>query len=215
MTSQQNEQESNHRRYLLILDFEATCNQGKPAPKPQEIIEFPTLLYNIDTREIEEEFHFYIKPDVNPNLSSFCSELTGITQDQVDNGISLVDVLSQHESWLFEKEFLPRIRKDGSSCSFKYLTCGDWDLKMCLPRQLDYHQLQMPNYFKSYINIKEDFRQLYERRNRLGMKGMLNVLDMEIVGRHHSGIDDCRNLARIRTRMLEDGWEPSIEEDDQ
>ncbi len=29
--------------YYVILDFEATCDQGK-TPKPQEIIEFPSAL---------------------------------------------------------------------------------------------------------------------------------------------------------------------------
>lgn len=48
--------------YLCILDFEATCNNVKPAPRPQEIIEFPTLLFNVRTGQVEDEFHHYIKP---------------------------------------------------------------------------------------------------------------------------------------------------------
>lgn len=34
---------------------------------------------------------------------------------------------------------------------------------------------------------------------------MLTVLKMELQGHHHSGIDDCRNIARIVVRMVEDG----------
>jgi hypothetical protein len=34
---------------------------------------------------------------------------------------------------------------------------------------------------------------------------MLKHLKMDLVGRHHSGIDDCRNLARIVIRLIEDG----------
>uniref|UniRef100_A0A7S4KAW0 Exonuclease domain-containing protein n=2 Tax=Odontella aurita TaxID=265563 RepID=A0A7S4KAW0_9STRA len=40
------------------------------------------------------------------------------------------------------------------------------------------------------------------------MAGMLRELGMELRGRHHSGIDDCRNIARICERMLKDGWVP-------
>jgi len=29
------------------------------------------------------------------------------------------------------------------------------------------------------------------------MAGMLNILGMKLDGRHHSGIDDCRNIAKI------------------
>lgn len=32
-------------KYLLVLDFEATCGNNI---RPMEIIEFPTLLYNVN-----------------------------------------------------------------------------------------------------------------------------------------------------------------------
>ena len=35
-------------KYLLVLDFEATCGDGI---RPMEIIEFPTLLYNVNEGE--------------------------------------------------------------------------------------------------------------------------------------------------------------------
>lgn len=37
------------------------------------------------------------------------------------------------------------------------------------------------------------------------MAGMLKMLKIELVGHHHSGIDDCRNIGRVCVRMLEDG----------
>ena len=39
---------------------------------------------------------------------------------------------------------------------------------------------------------------------------MLTTLKMDLEGRHHSGIDDCKNIGRIATRMLEDGWRPAL-----
>ena len=38
-----------------------------------------------------------------------------------------------------------------------------------------------------------------------GMAGMLRALDLELVGRHHSGIDDARNIARIVITLLAKG----------
>jgi hypothetical protein len=35
-------------RYLLVLDFEATCGEGV---QNAEVIEFPTLLYDLHDRE--------------------------------------------------------------------------------------------------------------------------------------------------------------------
>ena len=51
------------------------------------------------------------------------------------------------------------------------------------------------------------FAELYAVKRR-GMKRMLEYYGREIEGNHHSGIDDCRNIARICTEMLKDGWKP-------
>lgn len=66
-------------QYLLVLDFEATCEEGAPVG-PQEIIEFPTLLYNLDKNEVEARFHEYVRPIKVPTLTPFCTNLTGIEQ---------------------------------------------------------------------------------------------------------------------------------------
>lgn len=69
-------------RYLLILDFEATCDDsGRIVPKDEsEIIEFPTLLYDVDENKVQATFHEYVRPTRHPNLTSFCTDLTGIGQ---------------------------------------------------------------------------------------------------------------------------------------
>lgn len=43
-------------------------------------VEFPAVLLNTSTGEIESEFHSYVQPQEHPILSKFCTELTGITQ---------------------------------------------------------------------------------------------------------------------------------------
>ncbi len=193
--------------YLLVLDFEATCSDEK-RPNPQKIIEFPTLLYNVRTRTVDSIFHHYIKPDVHPILSSFCTELTGITQAQVDDGISLQQALSEHVAWLESNELdlnsyrCSESEEDTKSASFIYITCGDWDFKTCLRKQLDYHGVSMPSHFKCWLNIKKEFQNLYGKRAK-GMTSMLNHLNLDLQGRHHSGIDDTKNIARICTRLLE------------
>jgi inhibitor of KinA sporulation pathway (predicted exonuclease) len=68
-----------HLEYLLILDFEATCG-GTIQDEEQEIIEFPTLLYNLQKNEVQALFHEYVKPVRHPALTNFCTGLTGIKQ---------------------------------------------------------------------------------------------------------------------------------------
>ena len=128
--------------HLCILDFEATCHQGEK-PWPQEIIEFPTVLLNVSTGQVvEPEFHLYIRPDVHPNLSDFCSELTDVTFSTIDEkGVSLFEALDQHRQWLASHELIPWYlsggcngdNNDSNHQTFLYVTCSDWDLKHCLP----------------------------------------------------------------------------------
>ena len=35
---------------------------------------------NLRTGQIEAEFHSYVRPDINQELSDFCTEFTGIEQ---------------------------------------------------------------------------------------------------------------------------------------
>ncbi|XP_038947536.1 ERI1 exoribonuclease 2 isoform X3 [Rattus norvegicus] len=110
--------------YLIVVDFESTCwNDGKHHSSP-EIIEFPAVLLNTATGEIESEFHAYVQPQEHPILSEFCTELTGIKQCrvainaqclrssllssdlrlsyqvQVDEGVPLKICLSQFCKWI-------------------------------------------------------------------------------------------------------------------
>ena len=66
-------------RYLLVLDFEATCDSPVQT-SPQEIIEFPTVVIDTSTGRIVDEFRAHVTPVVHPVISPFCTELTGIDQ---------------------------------------------------------------------------------------------------------------------------------------
>ncbi|KAF8898659.1 exonuclease RNase T and DNA polymerase III [Infundibulicybe gibba] len=192
-----------HLQYLLILDFEATCGDAIP-PKEQEIIEFPTLLYNTQRRVVESTFHSYVQPTRHPRLTEFCTTLTGITQEVVDKAPTFPTV------WAQFNEFLQTHGVFSDPGKHVFLSCGHWDLQTMLPKQLALENLGPPGpAFETWINVKTSFRKFYGGRNNVGMAGMLNKLKIPLEGRHHSGIDDCKNICRIVQRMQEDGWEAS------
>lgn len=39
-----------------------------------------------------------------------------------------------------------------------------------------------------------------------GMTDMLELLELELEGRHHSGIDDCKNLTRVVQKLMQEGY---------
>ncbi|GAB5363474.1 hypothetical protein AAMO2058_000886300 [Amorphochlora amoebiformis] len=180
-------------RYLIVLDFEATCEEGKRI-EPQEIIEFPSVLVDVATKKIVSEIQQYVKPVHHPTLSKFCINLTGIGQDKVDKGVDFKTAINAHAEWIYENT---------KGESFLIVTCGDWDLRSMIKRQCRTSGLPVPSYLKMWCNIKEAFGYCYSTQTARGMTDMLQKLDMKLEGRHHSGIDDCRNLARISIRMLD------------
>lgn len=174
--------------YYLVLDFEAN-NDKKSSYIIKEIIEFPVLKVSARTLETESEFHTYVQPARYPRIDPFITELCGITQDMIDGKPVLPDVLVQFHEWMKSQKLLDGV-------NFCFVTCGDWDLKTALPQNCDYLGLSYPDYLKRWINIKNLFQTIMGRPGG-GMDSMLSHLHLSLDGRHHSGIDDSRNIAKI------------------
>ncbi|EKM61172.1 uncharacterized protein PHACADRAFT_247611, partial [Phanerochaete carnosa HHB-10118-sp] len=99
-----------------------------------------------------------------------------------------------------------------------FVTCGDWDLKTMLPKQLSLveadHGLDESGRvvapYNRWINIKTPFKKRFNMtRFNVSMPAMLKKLQLELEGRHHSGIDDCKNILRIIEKMIATGWDPN------
>lgn len=141
--------------YLVVLDFEWTCDRGR-AVSPAEIIEFPSVLVSASfPAAIVDEFQVYCRPKINPRLSKFCTELTAITQDQVDAGLPLEDALREYEAWL---------RRSGClDSTFAFVTWGDSDIMSTLSREMRAKNIAMPPYFSNWINLKLFYKRHYKR----------------------------------------------------
>ncbi|CAB3406043.1 unnamed protein product [Caenorhabditis bovis] len=182
---------------LLVLDFEATCQENSlgPITPVQEIIEFPVV--QISTKDWKEirRFHEYVRPTINPRLTSFCTNLTGIIQEMVDNKPTIDDVLKKFDKWITED---PNLGK------FAFVTCGDWDLKVALPNEADFKKIKAPCYFNQWINLKKAYASHTGNFVR-GMPELLRIYNLKMVGRHHSGIDDVANICEIARCLGESG----------
>ncbi|XP_046546929.1 ERI1 exoribonuclease 3-like isoform X1 [Haliotis rubra] len=181
--------------FLLVLDFEATCAPRGETLQPQEIIEFPCLKVNTQTGDVESQFHQYVRPRVHPQLTDFCTELTGIIQDMVDGQPHLEAVLEMFDGWMAKEGLL-----DGKTTS-AFVTCGDWDLRTMLPGQCRHFNITPKAYFSKWINIKKSCAEATSVFPR-GMMGMLSMLHLQHTGRHHSGIDDCTNIAAAVKELI-------------
>lgn len=153
------------------------------------------------------EFQEFCKPKNTSTLTPYCIELTKITQEKVDNGISFQDALQKHEDWLRTNisDFDEQVLKT----NMLIVTCGYWDMNEMAPKEyINYDIKKVHDVYLKYVNIKDDFCRLYNHTDRkYGMTGMLFLLNIELEGTHHSGIDDCRNISKVLIKMFEDGYD--------
>ena len=213
--------------HLAVLDFEANCLDGKVI-WPQEITEVPIVFVEIATGEVVEEMTFHHYCQIDSQVTKFATRLTGITQKMCDNGTRFPEVMKLLEKHLLKHKLLELTEvpietgkeeesKTEADSTTKveselemvnrilWVTCGDWDFGTCLTKQCEYSGIKVPWFMTSWCNLKKVFKDSYNTRCR-GMKWMLDYFGLELRGRHHSGIDDVRNIVRMVQIILREGF---------
>eukprot|EP01060_Flectonema_neradi_P019707 TRINITY_DN26_c4_g1_i1.p1 TRINITY_DN26_c4_g1~~TRINITY_DN26_c4_g1_i1.p1 ORF type:complete len:644 (+),score=60.02 TRINITY_DN26_c4_g1_i1:73-2004(+) len=191
-------------RYYLVLDFEATCEDGNYS-WPHEIIEIPVVVVDSEKMEIVGKWQTYVKPVINPKLTEFCTKLTGITQETVDKAPVLKDAMLQLDKWLKQSFGADFDKPD----TFTFATDGPWDFrdfywKHSITHQKAISPTQHP-YFKRWINIRTLHRRSFKNRSDSNVTNMLKDLNLVFEGRPHSGIDDAHNIAKILIGSMKRG----------
>jgi inhibitor of KinA sporulation pathway (predicted exonuclease) len=141
-------------------------------------------------------------------LSTFCTKLTGITQKTVDAGCAFPEAHLQHEKWM--RKCIPNF----DTSDVRIMTMGRWDMNTQFPKDVirwNIDPKKIHKVYKKYVNIKDLFGDFLMKKGLLkstkgfGMKGMLEFLDLTLDGRHHSGIDDCKNTMKILEKLVKMG----------
>lgn len=183
--------------YILVLDFEATCEEVTPPDYVYEIIEFPVVLVDTHLLRPMAEFHSFVRPREKPILSDFCTALTGIGQEEIDAAPTLDRVIA-----LFEKWFLRTVPPHANVI---FATDGSADLQHFMFHQaIGILGYRFPPVFFHWIDVKKLFSTFFQCHPGK-IKAMLDVLQRPMQGRLHSGLDDARNVASIVIGLLHYG----------
>jgi inhibitor of KinA sporulation pathway (predicted exonuclease) len=113
-------------------------------------------------------------------VSPFCTELTTITQDLLDQeGISFLEAIA-----MLEDEYQPD--------QYTWASYGQYDLNM-LKKQCKLRNVPYPM-GSHHINVKEYFSEVKGLTQKVGMNGALDILKIPLEGTHHRGVDDAKNI---------------------
>ena len=92
-------------RRIIVVDVEATCWKKGVFSRNKETIEIGAVLLPLDGAESRwAEFQTFVRPRRHPHLSTFCRELTGITQENVDTAPTFPEALRLFLEWALPLE---------------------------------------------------------------------------------------------------------------
>jgi len=170
--------------HYLVIDLEATCcNAGSIPREETEIIEIGAVMVDADTLAVVDEFAAFVRPQRHTKLTGFCTELTSIQQADVDSAKPLDAVLADFNQWARQYD------------NFLFSCWGDYDYNQ-MTRECRDKGIPYP-FAAEHLNLKRQFAQRQGLRRKVGMAAALRKVGLPLVGTHHRGIDDARNIARL------------------
>lgn len=169
----------------IIFDLEATCEDKSINPNfDNETIEIGAV--KVVNHEIVDEFQIFIKPVRSQRLTTFCKELTHITQEQVDDGYTFRSAMTDFRKWA------------GNDAEF--LSWGFYDRKQ-LERDSRYHRINA-DWLQNHRSIKHEHQAIKGLDRGVGVVKALRMEGLSFEGTHHRGIDDAKNIARIFLKVF-------------
>lgn len=171
--------------HWLVIDLEATTDDGGWPVTEMEVIEIGATLVNRQGREVDH-FQRFVKPRRRPQLTTFCRELTHISQASVDTAAPFSEVWGQFERWLGHHQ----------THLIAWVSWGDYDRQQLL-QEWQQHQLHSLLADLPHINLKQRFAKARHLQRPLGLNGALQLAGLQFNGMQHRALEDARNTARL------------------
>lgn len=183
---------------LNVIDVEATCWDGAPPPgSVHEIIEIGLTVVDLSARRRLSRHGIVVRP-VRSTVSDFCTELTGLTQDEVGRGVTFAEACRT-------------LTDEFGAAQRPWASWGDYDrrqfVRQCRADQVPYPFGTPPE--RTHTNAKAVFAEAYGLRRRPGMDDALKIAGLPLEGRHHRGEDDAYNIAALVLELLNRGAWPN------
>jgi inhibitor of KinA sporulation pathway (predicted exonuclease) len=172
---------------IVVVDIEATCWRGQP-PDDQvsEIIEVGVCLLDIASMALSDKRSILVRP-VRSRVSAYCTRLTTLTQQQVDQGVTFAEACTT-----LERDYLTRERP--------WASWGDYDRRI-FQEQAKTYDVRYP-FSDQHLNVKQLYAEFTRLTRPVGMARALKMSDLVLEGIHHRGDDDAWNIGRLLALLL-------------
>jgi inhibitor of KinA sporulation pathway (predicted exonuclease) len=167
--------------HVIVIDIESTCWDGgfPPRGETNDIIEIGLCSLEISSGRRLEKRSILVRPE-RSKVSKFCTELTTLTQEQVEGGIAFKDACK-----ILEHEYLSQERL--------WASFGDYDRRQ-FEKQCRDQGVRYP-FGPSHLNVKTLFAVSRGLPSEVGLPQAMALLGLKLEGTHHRGHDDAWNIA--------------------
>jgi len=171
---------------IVVVDVEATCWTKGVFSRKKETIEIGAVRLLLGRAESKwPEFQTFVRPRRLPRLSSFCRELTGITQEQVDAAPTFPEALGLFLEWLQPME--PVVLATWSRYDI-------WQLN------LDLEQHGLPELVIPWLDVKKLAARIVGTKS---FEDAARALDTDVAAvPRHRALPDAHRTARMLERLL-------------
>lgn len=175
--------------HWLVIDLEATTDEGGWPLQEMEIIELGASLVNASGREVDH-FQRFVRPQRRPCLTAFCRHLTHIEQADVDTAAPLETIWPAFERWL--QHCGPLVG---------WASWGEYDRRQ-LEQELRQYRIDSRLLALPHLNLKQGFGQARQLTHPVGLNVALQLAGLSFQGQQHRALEDARNTARLLPLVL-------------
>lgn len=174
--------------HICVFDLEASCWEFPNPLLRQEIIEIGAFLVN-SYGELESQFNELVRPTEISGISSYCAQLTGITQDELETADSFPEVYDRWREWM--------------NADLDSITCLSWGSKdwQLLIGECEYHSLNLKGI--RYYDLKSQYHQIRVNKRKVGLNRALKNEGYSFEGHMHRALDDSYNLTKLFVHLRE------------
>ena len=173
-------------RRVVVVDVEATCWKKGVFSRKKETIEIGAVLLLVDRGKAKwPEFQTFVRPLRLPRLSSFCRELTGITQENVDAAPTFPEALRLFLEW---------------SQPLERVVLAAWSHYDVWQLDLDLEAHGLPKLAFPFLDVKKLAARIVGRKSFEETARELAHDDVAMP--RHRAIADARRTARILYNLL-------------
>lgn len=170
-------------------DFYEKNSELKDVKCPNEIIEIGAIKLDRAMREVGR-FKTYIRPSIYKLLNPRVSEITGITEEQLEKGVNFIDALKNLGEFVGE---------DSIICSWAKDDIAE------LIRNADYYNCNSIEWLNGYIDLQEYCTKILVEKKSISLINALNKLRIRVKEEElHDALNDAFYTSEVFKRIFND-----------